>query len=96
MNYEEFLEALREKGGEWALFPSKGRSWVRELRTLDGHCPLSFVAGTERCNVAKAVAKLGITDEVTMDAIVFAADGESESKVRRDLLEACGLTEEVA
>lgn len=88
MTTEEFYTALeqktRETGTKWALNDDG------ELRA-GAHCPLSFVAATHPCDVARAIRVLAVAREDVIDIVEGADCGESARQ--RRLLKACGLAE---
>lgn len=96
MTYQEFLGKLRETPQTWEVHPSCDG----ELHIRNGECcPITAVydAELEAAFVSFAADRLGLSEQDERN-IVYAADGASWSRyynaaVRRDLLDACGLTE---
>jgi hypothetical protein len=96
MTYPEFLEALRNTPRDWCLIQER---YIRREVSLDDYqCPLtSLVPHYEPFKFMYAGMELGLSPGMSR-RIAAAADGNMRtrnSKMRRDLLEACGLEEAV-
>lgn len=99
MTADQFYAALeqktRETGTTWTIqrspFTEELLIRTTAIDSERGHCPLSFVAGTEPCNMSDARIALGMGRDEAWP-IVTAADSE-HGRMRGRLLKACGLTD---
>jgi len=98
MTFEEFLVRLRKTPRQWFLDRGTfGPSLIRLKRKKGAtHCPISAVTGKpgDFTNPKAGAYRLGLSS-ATGEAIIIAADNTKghRSKVRKALLDACGLTE---
>jgi len=88
MTYQEFLDRLRQTPRDWEIVNGRIR---RDRNT----CPIRAVDGRDGClNVHESRKRLRLR-LTTSARIVSAADAWSDDQpTRRDLLAACGLTED--
>jgi hypothetical protein len=86
MTYAEFLEKLRETPRDWTI-----REWGNIRRGIGGHpqCPISALCDLDAGSVSAAARGLNLGK---WRHIAMAADNNTDCQMRRDLLEACGLS----
>jgi len=88
MTYPEFLQKLRETPRDWTGHRLR-RGGINDERYC---CPIVAVCGGYLGAPMAAAKSAGIPAELAYK-IIEAADGYSsaDSKIRRDLLDACGI-----
>ena len=90
MTLDEFLLRLRETPRDWCLHlnPVMG---FQEIRTAGGRDPIEAVFPPSAGQKALVVAYDAGMDIHLLGKIITAADGNWDSPLRQQLLEACGL-----
>lgn len=88
MTYQAFLDQLRQTPRNWRIVNGK-------IRRSGDTCPIRAVEGRNgSANVHLSVKRLGLR-HATAGRLIDAADGWPDTQpTRRDLLAACGLTED--
>lgn len=95
MTYSEFLTKLQETPRNWIVTP---QNWIRTASKTGqtGMCPLAAIFGGPNYNGPYNAKMAGLIDPWPWH-IMAAADNNKNFgerlEIRRDLLEACGLTE---
>ena len=87
MTLKQFLVRLRKTPRDWRL---TDQGSIRRARS---QCPMSALVGTGSNNYLSAGEKLALP-EPDVHEIAYAADSRARSKLRSQLLKACGLSRE--
>ena len=94
MTYPEFLEALSNTPRDWRL---DGRAIRRGPKNepLLCQCPITSLKNAQVCDWREIADQLGLSNSslIIAAADLYMGDSNYNPGIRRDLLEACGLSE---